>query len=228
MKSVTISCPTPSPDVYGVPSGTMSANGTIIAKRDDVKSVMVLVQAGDTTGQSDPSPSAGTPAGITGTKWCIDNLSVPGSPIGSGGLSQASIYAFGCDASGGQIGDPDKVPFLFQATGLTCTSCSGGSGTDALARRGTLVAAIGGATALEVTVSDGPVAGIHQVPGRGPLTWEANVAGKSIRLRPLPNHTLALEVDATTEVAIPCFEPFSAVFSGNLFGASRSVVVTLA
>jgi|GEM_PF-5161018 len=227
MTSVQISCPTPSGQPFGIPSTTMAANGTILVGKDVVKQVVVLVLVGDTTMLGDPSPNGAQPATIVGQTWCIDNVTVP--LAGSGGSTTDTMYAFGLDALGHQIGDPDKVAFPFQSTGTRfCPGCSGGSGTGELTQRGTLVAAIGGASVLEVTVSDGPVAGIHQVPRRGPLTWEANIAGKSIRLRPLPNHTLLLEVDTTTEVAIPRFEPFSAVFSGSLFGASRSVVVTLA
>ena len=79
---------------------------------------------------------------------------------------------------------------------------------------------------LEVTVPDGPNAGVHRAMVVGALAWEVSI--RAVTYRVCGQHGAALVVQgpsASTAALEVEANPFSAIFPGAAFGSRGDVVV---
>jgi hypothetical protein len=180
-------------------------------------------------GALDPSPPCPSQAGdvqasVSGQSWCARNVPIP---AGSKPGDRLTAYAWlnpvpmpsGCpaDASStfnyGGSGDPD-----------CCSGCGSASPfPDTL-----LAGELASHPRLEVTVPDGPHAGLHRATAVSHLTWEMTTRGMTYKVSCDPPALVIRGPSSSAPAASVEGNPFSATFSGAVFGAAGDVVVTKA
>jgi len=223
---------------------TLAANGTDLGygkiRKVPLDKVYLKIFAGKHSTLPIGSPPTSTnpngfhPATIDGQWWCSNDVPVPAAAAhpAPGDEDYYTLFAYGIDNTGTTTA-PAINQFRARVAGsgsgtlVACAGCVSGGGTGPCPPAVVLANALARAAKLDVTVPDGPGAGVASARLTGPLRWAVTVGGAAYEIFVCPTRGLVLRDAATEVVGAVRHHPFSATFPGALLKARGDVVVTV-
>jgi hypothetical protein len=182
--------------------------------------VRVILKGDPAPKETDPGTDVSSPS----TNWCARQVPVPA--WSSAGVA-LTVYAWLLDASNTVLDGPHIVDFTGGGSnpGDCCSGC--GSGHDL--ERSTLVGELAAHPDLEITVPDGPNAGMHRATNVSALTWAATIHAVTYKVFCNGNGALVIQGPSSSVPSANIDSgPFSAIFPGAVVGARGDIVVTKA
>jgi len=218
--------------VNGAGQGTICVRGTVITTSMGQVSIQVMVFDGTQNDFPTTPPSGTVAATFDGQNWCASGVPVP--PLGMAGQAMpgAPLTAVAWQIAGGSVERMMIQPFFGVDASVSggvdcCVGCGSGSGTTFL-----LISELAAGPDLEVTIPDGPHAGLHRATSPDPATWTWHMKVRRTRYTISADPSgrlLARRANFKALSVSMAGNPFSATFPpGKVFQAAGDVVVTVA
>jgi len=208
--------------------GTICVQGTVITSSQGQVNILVQVVAGTQNDFPTTAPTSGTvSATFNGQHWCASGVPVPALGPSGSSLPGTPFTVVAWQVASGTVERMMIQPFFGVSAGLggtdCCSGCSG-SGSSFF-----LVSELAATPPLEVTIPDGPHAGLHRATAAGPLTWTMKVRRSTYTISVEATGKLFVQRSSSKGLSVSMAgHPFSATFHGKVFQATGDVVVTIA